>query len=86
MARKPQIHYAGAVYVMVRGNAWSHILVRVGVGEADLEGFKQRVNRDISTLSSAAQRAWALSKRDVKLAGRIEELKRELFKFQTLQA
>jgi len=54
-------------------------------GKLTLKDLSKRVNRDISTLSSAVKRARALSNRDVKLAGRMEELKRKLFKFQTSQ-
>ena len=55
-------------------------------GRLTLKELSRRLNRDMSTLSSAAKRVRALSKRDAKVAGRMEKLKRRISKSQTLQA
>ena len=55
-------------------------------GKLTLKDLSKRVNRDISTLSSAARKVRVLSKRDAKFAESMEKLKRVLFKSQTLQA
>ena len=55
-------------------------------GKLTLKDLSKRLNRDISTLSSAARRLRVLSKRDAKLSATMEELKNALLKPQTLQA
>jgi hypothetical protein len=55
-------------------------------GKLTLTELSKRLKRDVSTLSSAAQRVFMLSNEDAELAKELKELKHELFKIQKLQA
>jgi putative transposase len=55
-------------------------------GELTLTELSRRLNRDVSTLSSAAQRVVVLSNEDGDLRKELNEFKNELFKIQKLQA
>ncbi len=55
-------------------------------GKLTLTELSQRVNRDISTLSSAAKRILYRSQEDTKLGKELRGLKQELLKFENTQA
>jgi REP element-mobilizing transposase RayT len=55
-------------------------------GKLTLTELSRRLKRDVSTLSSAAQRVFMLSNENAELAKELKGLKLELFKIQKLQA
>ena len=55
-------------------------------GKLTLTELSKRLKRDVSTLSSAAQRVFTLSNEDTELAKELQKLKHELFRIPKLQA
>ncbi len=55
-------------------------------GKLTLTELSKRLKRDVSTLSSAAQRVFTLSNEDTELAKELQKLKHELFRISKLQA